>query len=527
VKESQKGVILNTKNVYSKSRIAVMRNNDKLERALLYILIVVLSISCKEEIPPIVITSDVTNVSATTAKSGGKIISEGTSTIQQRGVCWSISPDPTINDVLTLDGEGPGDFTSSVTGLTGATTYYVRAYAANSSGVGYGKPVEFSTLGAAPAATTNPASNLTATSATLNAFVSSNYLLTNVTFEYGMTTSYGSSVVPSNSPFTSSSGVNINVIISDLLPHQTYHFRVKSENSQGTVYGSDLTFQTLGGAPVIEKAASSSLTKNTATLYGTVNPNLLSTSVTFEYGTTTSYELPAVVIQNPVTEMSNKVVSARLTGLAENTIYHFRIKAVNSVGTTYSNDISFETNTADFPTDGLVSYYSFQGNAIDNFGNNDGVGKFVDYIISRDNSDNLALRLNGTISYVQILNEFDFENRSINVWFNVTESKTELTVIYASDNPLIDYGMSILATQRINSQSSLVYNISGQTDTVGIALNTWYNATLVAEGKKFTFYLDGIKIKSGSFTTYVRSTSDGLQSAILGCNRTLSARFFK
>lgn len=101
---------------------------------------------------PTVTTAAVTNVQATTAESGGNVTSDGGSAVTSRGVCWGTSQNPTTSGSHTSNGTGAGSFTSSITGLTTGTTYYVRAYAINSMGTGYGEELTFSpfTLGSFP-----------------------------------------------------------------------------------------------------------------------------------------------------------------------------------------------------------------------------------------------------------------------------------------------------------------------------------------------------------------------------------------
>ena len=96
--------------------------------------------------PPIVTTIAISDITQTTASSGGNVTSEGTSPVTVRGVCWSTSENPTISDSKTEDGTGPGSFTSSITGLAAGTTYYVRAYATNLAGTSYGNQETFTTL---------------------------------------------------------------------------------------------------------------------------------------------------------------------------------------------------------------------------------------------------------------------------------------------------------------------------------------------------------------------------------------------
>ena len=95
---------------------------------------------------PVVTTADVTDIAASTAKCGGEVVMEKGYELSARGVCWSTSPNPTIGDNHTVDGEGKGSFESDISGLTESTTYYVRAYATNEYGTGYGEEKSFTTL---------------------------------------------------------------------------------------------------------------------------------------------------------------------------------------------------------------------------------------------------------------------------------------------------------------------------------------------------------------------------------------------
>jgi len=91
-------------------------------------------------------TTAVTSITKTTAASGGNVISANGASVTARGVCWDTSTNPDINDSKTTDDSGTGSFTSSLTGLTSATTYYLRAYATNSAGTNYGDEFSFTTI---------------------------------------------------------------------------------------------------------------------------------------------------------------------------------------------------------------------------------------------------------------------------------------------------------------------------------------------------------------------------------------------
>ena len=97
--------------------------------------------------PPTVSTAEISASAGTTATGGGNVTDIGGSAVTARGVCWSTSTTPTIAlSTKTTDGTGSGAFTSAITGLTGGTLYYVRAYATNAQGTSYGNQVNFTSF---------------------------------------------------------------------------------------------------------------------------------------------------------------------------------------------------------------------------------------------------------------------------------------------------------------------------------------------------------------------------------------------
>jgi hypothetical protein len=123
----------------------------------------------------------------------------------------------------------------------------------------------------------------------------------------------------------------------------TYHFRIKATNSAGTSYGSDRTFTTLSatGPPVAITNPATSVAHSSATLNGSVDPHGLTTTVYFQYGTTTSYG--HTTASQTKTGNTYQSVLANISGLSGSTTYHFRIKATNSGGTRYGSDRTFTT----------------------------------------------------------------------------------------------------------------------------------------------------------------------------------------
>jgi hypothetical protein len=102
------------------------------------------SVRCAKSTLPQVNTTSVTNVTASTAVLTGEVISEGDQNTT-RGFCYSNTSNPTISNDTTMNGTGTGVYTSTLTGLTATTLYYVRAYATNSVGTSYGNEIVFTT----------------------------------------------------------------------------------------------------------------------------------------------------------------------------------------------------------------------------------------------------------------------------------------------------------------------------------------------------------------------------------------------
>ena len=307
------------------------------------ILLIFLLFGCKKEEIPVLTTSAISNINGTTAVSGGVITDEGSSTVISRGVCWSTDTKPTIADNKTSDGAGAGSFTSNITGLSGATTYYVRAYATSSAGTGYGMAMSFTTKGETPSSDNSAATNITTVGATVNGAVNPNFLSTEVTFEYGETTTYGNTIAALQSPVTGNTLVTVSADIDGLTPGTMYHFRVKSVNSLGTTYSNDLTFTTLGQIPTASTLPATFIYTTDAVFNGSVNPNFLSTVVTFEYGTTTDYGSSVPANQNVISGTADNSVNVSVGGLSVGTVYHYRVKAENQLGITYGNDETFTT----------------------------------------------------------------------------------------------------------------------------------------------------------------------------------------
>ena len=173
--------------------------------------------------------------------------------------------------------------------------------------------------------------------------------------EYGTTTSYGSSAQASPFSISGFSDVALTATLSGLQPATTYHYRVRADLSGvGPRYGSDMTFTTgpANTPPSVAFVSASSILTTTASLQGIVSSGSSQATVSFEFGLTSSYGASVATNSIVPASTSNWTSNAQLTGLQPGTTYHYRCKAVNNEGTTYSVDQTLITADAPVLTTG-------------------------------------------------------------------------------------------------------------------------------------------------------------------------------
>lgn len=185
-------------------------------------------------------TNPVTNITGTTAVTGGNITSDGGTIITSRGVCWSTNTEPTTANDKTIDGSGAGSFTSNISGLSPSGTYYVRAYATNDIGTAYGNEYSFTNYMAT--LTTIDIGNITGISASSGGNISSDG--GSVVTARGVCWSTNQGPTIANSKTDNGSGVGIySSNITGLNGYTTYYVRAYAINGVGTAYGNELSFQ--------------------------------------------------------------------------------------------------------------------------------------------------------------------------------------------------------------------------------------------------------------------------------------------
>jgi hypothetical protein len=238
--------------------------------------------------------------------------------------------------------------------LACGTLYHFRVVATNGSAAS-GADQTFTTATCPPpTVSTLAATNVTSNGATLNGTVNPNGTSTTAAFEYGLTTSYGSIVPATPAPGSGTAPIAVSASVTGLSCNTQYHFRAVGTNAS-TANGPDQSFTTATcSAPTVVTLPATNVTTMTATLNGTVNPNGASATATFEYGLTTSYGTVVSATPAPGSGTTPIAVSASVTGLSCNTLYHFRAVATNA-STANGADQTFRTTfCSTFTDDPLV-----------------------------------------------------------------------------------------------------------------------------------------------------------------------------
>lgn len=198
--------------------------------------------------PIMILTGGVTEVSTNSFTVNGKVLTNGSTTITQRGFVYATSHNPTLENNSVNNGSGTGEYTSSITGLTAGTTYYVRAFAGNDNGTYYGNEVAVTTTAITPSTipsvTTIAATNITKTQATVSGNVTSDGGET--VLQRGFVYDTLANPNTNSNKVTNGSGTGSYAnLLNQLKPGKTYYIRAYAINNQGTAYGNELTFSTV------------------------------------------------------------------------------------------------------------------------------------------------------------------------------------------------------------------------------------------------------------------------------------------
>ncbi len=183
-----------------------------------------------------------------------------------------------------------------------------------------------------PTASTEAAGGVGQTEATLHGTVNPEGKATEYFFNWGTTAGYGHTTEELPLGVVDHVGHTVSAKLTNLAPGTTYHFQLVAKNEAGTTRGQDRTFttETPPGAPLAATGAATVSSATEATLAGTVNPDGQATEYFFEWGTTAGYGQTTANQLLSGEDHAGHAVSAKLTGLAPATEYHFRVLAKNA-----------------------------------------------------------------------------------------------------------------------------------------------------------------------------------------------------
>lgn len=292
---------------------------------------------------PDVTTTQVTDITTTTATAGGEIINDGGSTITECGVCWSTEGEPTVDGDHMATQVTIGEFSVNLAGLTQNTTYYIRAYATNEAGTGYGDVLTFTTeeeiVITVPTVTTAEVTEITTTTATVGGTITD--------AGNGTISESGICYKTGNAEWTcvalEATENAFSTTLTELTPNTTYTVRAYATNEEGTGYGEEVTFTTeeeiVITVPTVTTDAVTDITTNSALVGGAItndgNGTVTESGICYKTG---NEEWVCVAIA-----AINNAFSMTLTDLTANTTYTVRAYATNEEGTGYGEEVSFTT----------------------------------------------------------------------------------------------------------------------------------------------------------------------------------------
>jgi hypothetical protein len=451
---------------------------------------------------PTVITMEVSEIQGTSAICGGEIIDDGGYYVTGRGVCWSTHRNPTIFDNYTTDGMDTGSYTSTMTGLSEHTVYYVRAFAINEKGTSYGTEYEFETTEGGgvvivPTVTTSNVTDITSTSAICGGVVA-NSGGADVT---ARGVCWSTTENPTISDAHTSDGTGTGTFTSsltNLTPQTTYYIRAYATNEVGTAYGEQKIF-TAGSditSPTVTTNDVSSVTSNSAVCGGNVT--------SAGNGTVTERGVCWSISENPTINDSHTndgtgtgSYTSNITNLTENTTYYVRAFATNEIGTAYGEQKTFTTeqDSPNVPTGAINGLFTIN-----------------------ENGDQVWFS-QGNLQYQASTNTWRFAE---NQWDYVGEDNSNISETYSGWIDLFGWGTSGYNHGAVCYQPwSITYNDNSYYLAYGSTTYNLYDQTGQADWGYNAIYNGGNTINSWRTPTkeefaymfYTRETSSGIRFA--------------
>ena len=311
----------------------------------LLLTVTIFSVSCTKEenikLPIVSTESTTSNITATTAQSGGSITDTKGEIVIAHGVCWSINSNPTIKDSITKETNETGKYISQLHSLLPNTQYFLRAYATNHFGTAYGDIISFKTIVDIVKLTTTEINSITSTTAIGGGTINDDG--NGVVSERGIC--WNSTPNPTILNYKTSDGTgkgSFKSTLSGLTRNTTYYVKAYARNDRGVSYGPQTTFNTLAELATVTTTLPSNIGENNVQLGGNVTDN--GSAVLFAKGIcySTNHN-PTITDSHTNSGTTSGAWATILTGMSPSTNYFVRAYASNNMGTTYGNEMSFIT----------------------------------------------------------------------------------------------------------------------------------------------------------------------------------------
>lgn len=306
---------------------------------------------------PVLITNPLTDSTACSVVSGGIVTDDGGSEIIARGVCWGTVPSPIISEDTTQNGSGLGSFISQITNLRPNTKYFIRAYAINDLGISYGNELSFSTFDGIIEIYTSEILNIYVDSATSGGLISrdggSSITARGVCWN---TTGY-----PTVSDYKSFDGIGTGSFTSQITGLEIgtkYYVRAYASNEVDTAYGSERSFTTKDGIPVLTTTQVSNIKPASAISGGNISDDggfpITSRGVCWN-----TIGSPTINDNKTTDGDGTGSYTSELTGLSGDTEYYVRAYASNNYSTAYGNELSFSITSTGTVADREGNIYNW------------------------------------------------------------------------------------------------------------------------------------------------------------------------
>ncbi len=307
-----------------------------------------LTITAGEDVGlPSLTTGEVSNLTQTSATFNGTIVNAGTPSYTERGFVYSTSPQPTVENAqkITSAVNDQTSFSANVSGLSSNTSYYVRAYACNTIGVAYGNDVPFATGSVQTQVSTSAATNISASSATLNGTIieAGSPTYTEKGFCYNTT---GNPTTSNTKVIVAGTGAgSYSTDINNLEYQTTYYVRAYAIQNGQTKYGDTVSFTTTWTEARVQTSAVTNITTTSAKFNGVVTNvgNPAYTERGFCYSTT---------VTQPTINNTKVIVSGTVSGnfyknvtdLVSGVTYYVCAYVMQDGVAKYGDAVNFTTN---------------------------------------------------------------------------------------------------------------------------------------------------------------------------------------